>query len=97
MIITAKKRPKQYRKQTAKQLHVLGYRQVSRKFGIVSRVDISLEAMKDLFIRKNYGRSDCGVPSCPVEQQENYYRRACSEDTIEGVPDNVMKELRDLG
>lgn len=93
-MIRSKVRPGFYDGQTAKELHDAGYRQTSRRFGIVSRVDISDEEMTNLFIEENFGETDSSVPCLPIEEQRGHYRRCYSEDNIEGVPDHVLKELR---
>jgi hypothetical protein len=80
----------------ARKLYDDGYRQVSNKFRIVARVDIPIQQMKEFFIQQNYGRSNCGVPSCTVESQSEHYRRCYSKDAIEGVPFEVMRFLRKM-
>lgn len=71
-----------------------GYRQVSRKFRIVARVDMPTKEMKQYFIDENFGDENSGVPSGTLESQEEQYRRVHSRDTIENVPEDIMRELR---
>jgi len=77
-----------------KEMKKAGYRQVSRKFKSVARVDIPIEEMKQYFIDKNYGHTKSGVPSCTTEIQCDHYRRCVSNDVIDNVPEYIMKCLR---
>jgi len=79
----------------------LGYRQISRRFGIIARVDIPEEVMVELFISKSLavgGTRDkpCGVACCNLKDQRDYYRRCISKDVIENVPEQVMSYLRKI-
>jgi hypothetical protein len=87
---------KQYSKQTALELFNQGYRQTSRNYGIVSRVDITDEEMIQKHISDNFGDKESGVPSCDIESQRDFYRRVHSKDTIEDVPISIIKELNRL-
>ena len=66
----------------AKRLFDLGYRVVSRKFGHISRVDITEEKMIELFIKQNYGDNKSGVAGSSIENQKDFYRRCVSKDTL---------------
>ena len=71
-----------------------GYRQVSRKYSTVSRVDVTIEQMVQFFIDENFGKSDCGVPCMIIPAQEEHYRRCYSKDCIEEVPEDILMHLR---
>jgi len=71
-----------------------GYRQVSRRYKIVSKVDVSIEKMQKFFIKQNYNRIDSGIPKLPLNQQMDHYRRVYSKDNIEGVPEEILRFLR---
>jgi len=81
---------------TPQQLFDQGYRQTSRKYGGVARVDISDKELIKLYIKKNYGNKDSGLPCLPLEDQKDYYRRCDSNDHIEHVPLVILKELNKL-
>ena len=81
-------------RQEAQKLYDQGYRQISRKFGIVSRVDIPHADMLRFFEQQGYGGTSCGVASLSMEDQRNHYRRRHSKDQIEGVSYQVLRELR---
>ena len=78
----------------ADEMERLGYRQVSRKFRIVARVDMPVKDMKQSFIDENFGDTTSGVPSGTLESQKEQYRRCHSRDTIDNVPEDIMRELR---
>ena len=83
-----------YNGETIEYLKSKGYKQTSRKFGMVSRVDMSDEALKRFFIKDNFGDTKSGIPSCTLEQQKDQYRRVYSKDSIAGVPEKILKYLR---
>ena len=86
---------KQYNGETLEYLKSKGYRQVSRKYKMISRIELSDEALIKFFIDRNFGSKKSGLPSCSLEQQKDHYRRCYSEDAIEGVPESIFKHLRD--
>lgn len=81
---------------TPQQLFDLGYRQVSRKYGHVSRVDIIDEELIRLYIKRNHGDKISGLPCLPLEEQKDFYRRVDSKDIIKGVPEVILRELNKL-
>jgi len=82
-------------REAAERLVSRGYRQVSRRFGHVARVDVSRGTMIEGFVRENFGHRHSGVPSLSVMDQEDHYRRCVTTDVITGVPDSVMSMIRD--
>ncbi|MGR3292521.1 MAG: hypothetical protein ACUZ9M_00730 [Candidatus Scalindua sp.] len=74
-----------------------GYRQTSRKFCQIARVAISTKTMVDWFIKDNFGDANSGVPSLPISQQADHYRRVYSKDVIEDVPEKIMVAIRQKG
>ena len=78
----------------AELMHSLGYRQTSRKFHHVARVEISTDKMKEYFIKQNFGDANSGVPCGSIESQKEQYRRVHSRDTIENVPEQIMQIIR---
>lgn len=83
----------EYKGQTALELYDVGYRQISRRWCIVARVDMSNEEMVEMFVTKNFGDRDSGLPSLSIESQKDHYRRCYSKDKM-AVPERIMKELR---
>lgn len=77
----------------AKKMHAMGYRQTSRKFGHVARVNITTKEMRDYFLKMNFGHKS-GEAAGSIESQKEQYRRVYSKDTIESVPQPVMSLLR---
>lgn len=73
-----------------------GYRVTSRKFCIISRVDMSDEEMVNFFIKRNFGDRTSGVPCADIESQRDQYRRVHSHDKIEGVHHLVCEKIRSL-
>ena len=49
-----------------------------------------------MFIKLNQGCSKTGLGGLPLESKKDQYRRVYSKDSIEGVPDEIMKLLRCL-
>jgi hypothetical protein len=82
----------QEREMNPQELYDKGYRIVSRKYRIVSRVDISDEEMIVMFIKENFGDKYSGIPCSSIEQQKDYYRRCISKDTLK-IHNNVLKKL----
>jgi len=83
-----------YKGETLEELRNKGYRQISRKYRMVSRVDISTENMVKFFIKDNFGDKNSGVPAGSIESQKEQYRSVHSNDCIEGVPECILKHLR---
>ena len=77
----------------ALQLYKRGYRQVSRRYGIVSRVD-----RKDWreVMAATHVNGMCWVKMLGDESAASYYRACISKDTIEGLDDATMNALRKL-
>lgn len=75
-------------------LKSMGYKQTSRKYRTACRVDLSDDEMKDFFIKKNFGSKKSGLPSLPLEDQKDHYRRCYTQDSIEGIPESILKHLR---
>ncbi len=67
-----------------------GYRQVSRKFCMVARIDLQPEAFRR-FMAKELGSPETKEPDW---SDFEYYRRCCSPDTIENVPEEIMCLIR---
>lgn len=80
-----KQPPRRYAGETAEELKAQGYKQTSRAYGIVARVDISDDELI-AWARKE-------LPGM-IESIAEHYRRCWSNDEIEGVPDEVLKQLR---
>ena len=81
---------------TPQQLFDQGYRQVSRKYGEVSRVDITDEELIKLYIKRNHGDKTSGLPCVSLEEQKDFYRRCDSKDFIKHVPEVILRELNRL-
>ena len=81
---------------TPQQLFDQGYRQISRKYGEVARVDITDEELIVLYIKRNYGDKTSGLPCLSLEEQKDYYRRCDSKDLIKHVPEVILRELNRL-
>jgi hypothetical protein len=81
---------------TPQQLFDQGYRQVSRKYGEVARVDITDEELVKLYIKRNYEDKTSGLPCLSLEDQKDYYRRCASKDLIKHVPEVILRELNRL-
>ena len=74
----------------AKLLWSLGYRQISRRFCMISRVDVPLEKMNSV-LRQNQ------VTPTGHWTDADYYRRCLSKDMYYDVPGHIMIEIRRLG
>lgn len=86
---------KQYSGETLEYLKSMGYKQTSRRYKSITRVDIPIEDMVKFFINRNFGDTKSGVPSCSLEEQKDHYRRCHSKDNIEAVPESILKHLRE--
>ncbi len=89
---------RRYKPETvARRMLARGYYQVSRRYGHVSRVDVSRKEMVEFFVKENFGCRVSGVPCLSLWQQEDQYRRCVSEDVITGVPEPIMFMIRNPG
>jgi len=75
----------------SKRMLARGYCQVSRRFGQVSRVDVSDEG---LLVRVG---EHCRGSNRDATSWYDYYRRCLSEDVITDVPESVMFGIRNPG
>lgn len=78
----------------AKTLALAGYRQISRSYRHVARVDLSDEEFLRWAKREDFVR-----PEFRLESLKDYYRRCEAKDEarFEGVPEEVMSQLRKYG
>ncbi len=74
----------------AKLLWSLGYRQVSRRYGIISRVDVPIEQM-------NRRLQQNQITPTGDWTDADYYRRCITKDMYYGVPGHIMAGIRGLG
>lgn len=65
----------------ARKLTLAGYRQTSRGYGIVARVDLSDKELIEFAIIEDL---------VGIESLKDYYRRCHAEDKLESVPEEVM-------
>jgi len=90
---------KEYNDETAEELFAIGYRQISRKHKMISRVDVTIVEMLKIVnkdILKTYLKNTDDVNNDRMSSLRDYYRRVYSKDIINKVPDTILKELNRL-
>ena len=75
--------------QTVDELFEKGYRQVSRRYRRLARVDV--DDVREFFENNGYAN----IASLPYPDREDQYRRCYSRDIIE-VPEEEMSKVRSL-
>lgn len=94
MLLELSRSPGGYKLLT-KALASLGYKQTSRMYSHIARVDLSDEELRRFFISLNFGDATSGIPSLPLEAQKDHYRRVYASHWV--MPKEVMEGLRGLG
>lgn len=74
----------------------VGYKQVSRAFRTVARLDISEGELKSFLARELFWPEDRVDDMFGRCRWDDHYRRCYSQDVIENVPEEVMMEMRKL-
>ena len=86
---------KLYNGESAGKLYDMGYRQISRKYKTVARVDVSfLEMLKRCGEEEALKGKRLSIQR--IECIKDYYRRCLSEDRIKNLPDNVIKKINQM-
>ncbi len=79
----------------AKYLVSLGYKQVSSKYHLVAKVEVTEEDLRQFFLKENFYNSSSSIPSLPIWDQEDQWRRCYANH--HKVPEAVLRCMRSLG